>query len=463
MLLHAGRVPIVGSTIPDPGTVCGTTGAGVADPRGFPLARALLMGPAMVDIQRERRRPRRALRWLLGAAVVAVVGASTVAVAGTEPAAPEVERAGIWIADVERGEFVREVRSPGTLVPRKIRWITATTPGRVEKIAVEPGDAVDAATVVVELANSDLELAALEAESDRAAAGASLTHLRASLQTDILSQQASMATIDAELADARREHTVTESLQGFAAVARNEAEKAGEHFGELASRRGIEANRLTVLKKSRRAQLAAEKARVERLATVAAFRRHQVGAQRVTAGQAGVVQEVAVEPGQWVVPGDVLAKVADPTDLDAQLLVPQVQAKDLVRGLAVAVDTRAGVVEGRVRRVEPSVREGTVAVEVELLGELPAAARPDLSVEGAIELSRKADALFVKRPVHSQPGAAMAVFKLTADGNEAVLTSVEFGLGSAATIEVVAGAEPGDTLIVSDMARWADHDRIELK
>lgn len=418
------------------------------------------MGSDM-DIPRQPRRGRRALRWLLGTAIVAAVALSTIALAEAEPAAPEVSRAGLWVATVERGEFVREIRAPGTLVPNRVRWVTATTAGRVETISVQPGDAVEPGTIVVELTNSDLELAALEAEADRAAARASLVHLRATLKTDELDQRSNLATVSAELADAQREQAVTAELSIGAIVGRNEVERAQEHHAELSSKHGLAQERLGVLERSRSAQVAAERTRVDRLGTVADFRRQQVEGQRVIAGQAGVVQDVMVEPGQWVNPGDVLAKVADPTRLDAELQVAQVQAKDVVRGQPVAVDTRAGIVEGRVRRIEPSVREGTVTVDVELLGELPSAARPDLSVDGSIELSRKPDALFIKRPVHSQPGRTMPLFQV--DGDTATRTRVELGLGSAATIEIVAGAQPGDTFIVSDMSDWIEHERIDLK
>ena len=414
-----------------------------------------------MDIPRQPRRGRKVLRWLVAVAVTAGVALSTLALAEAEPAAPEVSRAGLWVATVERGEFVREIRAPGTLVPNRVRWVTATTAGRVETIAVQPGDAVEASSIVVELTNSDLELAALEAEADRAAARASLVNLRATLKTGEIDQRSSLATTSAELADAQREKAVTAELSIGAIVGRNEVERAAERHSELASKHDLAEKRLGVLANSRKAQIAAERTRVDRLATVAAFRREQVAGQRVTAGLAGIVQDVAVEPGQWVNPGDVLAKVADPTQLDAELQVAQVQAKDLVRGQPVAIDTRAGIVGGRVRRIEPSVREGTVTVDVELLGELPSAARPDLSVDGAVELSREPDALFIKRPVHSQPGRPMPLFKVERD--TATRTRVELGLGSAATIEIVAGAKPGDTFIVSDMTDWAEHERIELK
>ena len=403
----------------------------------------------------------------IGAGVLVLLGAS-VALTRLEPAAPTAERATLWIDTVRRGTMVRQVRAPGTLVPERIRWISALTAGRIEQLVVRPGTQVTTGTVLLEMSNPDVQLEALDAERQLAAAEAQLAQLRTQLETSRLQQSATVATVASEYNQARRNAEVFEALDKKGLSSANEVAGARDRVAELQSRRDIEQRRLTLAQQTIRAQLAPQEANVERLRAIVEFQRNRVAAMKVVAGEDGVLQDMNLELGQWVVPGQVLARVAQPGRLKAVLRVPETQAKDVAIGQPVAVDTRTGgneqsVVKGRVMRVDPAVQNGTVQVEVALEGALPRGARTDLSVDGTIEIERLTNVMYVGRPAYGQAESTVGLFKLDPDGATARRVQVRLGRSSVNTIEVIQGLSVGDKVIVSDVSQWDGSDRLRVK
>jgi HlyD family secretion protein len=400
----------------------------------------------------------------IGAAlgIVALVGVS-VALTRLEPAAPSVERSTLWIDTVRRGTMVRQVRAPGTLVPEQIRWVSALTAGRVEALPVRPGTVVTRDTPLLELSNPDVQLQALEAERQLAAAEAELVNLKASLETQRLQQQATVATINTQYQDARRNAEVFGALDKKGLSSTNEVQRAGEQAEELESRLDIERQRLALLTQNVRQQFDMQRANVERARGIAQFQRDRVLSMKVKAGEDGVLQEMDLELGQWVVPGQVLARVAQPSRLKAELRVPETQAKDVVLGQAVSIDTRNGIIPGRVIRIEPQSQNGTVGVDVTLEGPLPRGARPELSVDGTIEIERLVNVLYVGRPAYGQAESVVGLFRLDPDGQTAHRVNAKLGRSSVNTIEVVQGLNVGDRVIISDASQWDAQERLRLK
>jgi len=382
-----------------------------------------------VDIARpdllEKKKKRR-MAWAAAAAAAVVL--LTLGISQLKPAAPTVERATVVIDTVKRGEMVREVRGLGTLVPEEIRWIPAVTEARVERLVLLPGTRVTPDSVILELSNPELEMLALEAEAKQA-------RLR--------------ADADAELAKNGLIAGLTLKLSQSAA-------------DELEHRERIEQQRLGIAGQAIEAQLRVQQAEVEQRRAQARLRRSQVEALRVRAGLDGVLQVVPVEVGQRVTPGANLARVARPDRLKAVIRVPETQARDVVPGQKAVVDTRNGVVEARVVRVDPAVQNGTVTVDLALLGDLPKGARPDLTVDGTIELERLENALHVGRPAMGQPRSTVGLFRLVKGTSEAVRVRVRLGQASVSTIEIVEGLEVGDEVILSDTSAWDSADRIRL-
>jgi multidrug resistance efflux pump len=399
--------------------------------------------------------------------VVVLLGAS-VALTRLEPAAPTAERATLWIDTVRRGTMVRQVRAPGTLVPERIRWISALTAGRIEQLVVRPGTQVTEGTVLLEMSNPDVQLEALDAERQLASAEAQLAQLRTQLETSQLQQQAAVATISSEFNDAKRNAEVFEALDRKGLSSTNEVERARDRARELASRREIEQRRLRLSQQTIRAQLAPQEQNVQRLRAIVEFQRNRVNAMKVVAGEDGVLQDMNLELGQWVVPGQVLARVAQPGRLKAVLRVPETQAKDIAIGQPAAIDTRTGgneasVVRGKVMRVDPAVQNGTVQVEVALEGTLPRGARTDLSVDGTIEIERLTNVMYVGRPAYGQAESTVGLFRLDPDGATARRVQARLGRSSVNTIEVVQGLNVGDKVIVSDVSQWDGSDRLRVK
>jgi multidrug resistance efflux pump len=417
---------------------------------------------SVVDIPRKPRNTRRRNIMLAAGAVLGVI-AITVGLSRLRAAAPVVERSSLWTDTVKRGPMLREVRGPGTLVPEQIRLITADTAGRVERIPMRPGAPVEAGAVLLELSNPDVMLQALDAERQLAQAQADLINLRATTDGNTLSTRSSLATLEAQAADARRRADADKGLAKEGVISGVESQQASERAVELTQRLEIEQRRLGVVAGSGKEQVAAQRAQIERLKAVVAFRRKQVESMKVRSPDKGVLSELPLELGQWVTPGFLLAKVVQPEKLKAVLRVPETQARDLALHLSALVDTRNGVVSGTVSRISPSANQGSVEVDVTLPGELPKGARPDLTVEGTIEIEKLQNVLYVGRPAGAQPNGQVELFKLFKDGDEAHRTKVKLGRSSVATVEVLEGLGEGDAVILSDMSAWDSTDRVRLR
>ena len=357
--------------------------------------------------------------------------------------------------------MLRQVRGLGTLVPEDIRWIATNKEGRVEKIIVRPGAKVEPDTVILELSSPDLEQAALDAKSQATTAEAELTTLRATLQREFLNQESSTAQVRSEYQQAKMEAETNESLKKNGLIADLAYKTSIIKRDELQNRDEIERKRLEFARDSIEPQLAAKQATVDQLQAAAKLKARDVEALHVKAGMTGVLQQLPVEVGQRVIAGTNLARVADPKKLKAQIKIAETQAKDIQINQPASIDTRNGIVAGHVIRVDPAVEQGTVTVDVALDGALPKGARPDLSVDGTIELERLDNVLFVGRPAFAQDGATVGVFKLTGNG-EAVRTPVHFGRSSVNTIEILSGLNAADQVILSDTSAYDSHDRIRL-
>lgn len=416
-----------------------------------------------MDIPRTRRSSLARYGGVLLAVVVIVAGlaGTTAALGRFEQRPPSVARAGLWLGTVERGEMLREIQGNGKLVPEQIQWITTLSAARIERIHVRPGTAVEADTLLLELRNPELELHALEAERAVAAAKVELANMRASLRSEKLAQETTVATLRIDRSSARRKADASADLGERGFVSRDDEYSAQAQLEASDRRIALEEQRLSVIGDGLTRRLAAQAALVDRLLTIAAFRREQLAGLRVRAGVAGVLQELPLEVGQWVQPGGLLAKVARPDRLKARLAIPETMAKDVGVGQLAHVDTRNGIVDGEVVRVDPAASGGTVTVDVALTGALPRGARPDLNVVGTVELERLPDVLYVRRPAFVQPNAAFGLFRV--DGDVAERRTVQVGRASATTIEVVAGLEAGDRIVLSDMSKWDASDRLALE
>jgi HlyD family secretion protein len=367
---------------------------------------------------------------------------------------------------VKRGEMLRQVRGNGTLVPEQIQFVQSETDGRVERLMVKAGAQVNPDTIILELSNEELKQAAFDAEYQLRAGEAQRTKLKVQLQSDRLTQKAALATLksDAEQAKLVAEADDTLCQQGLVPVltAKQSRAKAVDLEGRVA----IEEERLLIGEDSTKAQLAAADADLEKVRALLALKKRQLAALTVRAGIEGVLQQVGdlqpLQVGQRISPSATLAKIVQPTKLKAEIKVAETQAKDILIGQVASIDTRNGVIQGQVVRVDPAVVNGTVTVDVKLDGPLPKGARPDLSVDGTIELERLEDVLYVGRPVQGQPESTIGLFKVIEAGHQAVRVAVKLGRTSVSTIEVLQGLAAGDQVILSDMSAWDGHDRVKL-
>lgn len=410
--------------------------------------------------QAEKRRLKRNALIVAGIAVVSLI---TVGLARLEPAAPTVKRETVWIEEVKRGPMLRSVRGPGTLVPEDVRWISAPVEGRVERIPSLPGVPVTADTVLLEMSDPQLEQAALEAESQLKAAQADYDDLRAQLESQLLSQQAQLTAAQSQSEQAKLQAEADETLAKDGLIPELNLKLSRLRSDQLGKQASIEKDRYQQGRHSSAAQLAAQRARVEQMQASYQLRRRQLESLKVRAGINGVLQELPVQVGQRVTPGTVLARVARPEKLKAELRIPEVQAKDIQLGQKATIDTRNGVVPGRVVRVAPSAVEGNVIVDVAFEGPLPRGARPNLNVDGTIEIERLENVLYVNRPSASQANTTLKLFKVVKGGEEAVRVPVKFGRSSATLIEILSGLEAGDELILSDTSAQDEYDRIRLQ
>lgn len=414
-----------------------------------------------MDIKREPKKKRtKYLAIGIGGAVLVLL---TIALGMLPAAAPSVERSTLMIDSVQRGPMVRAVRAPGTLVPERMHLVSALTAGRVEQLPLRPGAVVKGGSMLLLLSNPDVQLEALEAQRQVTSAKAALVNLMASLSTQRLTQQAAVATAEAAASDAKRQASMLKSLGEKKLASANDIAQATERATEATERLSAEKARLKVMDDAMDQQIALQRSEVERALAIAAFQQQRVASMHVLAPEDGVLQTLPLELGQWVVPGQVLATVAQPGRLKAELRVPETQARDVVVGQLVDIDTRNGIAKGHVMRVDPSVQTGTVTVEVALDGTLPRGARPDLSVDGTIEIERLNDVLHVGRPAYGQGESTVGLFKLDADGKYATRVPVKLGVSSVTTVQVLSGLKVGDRVITSDMSQWDDVERIKLK
>lgn len=407
----------------------------------------------------KQKRKRRII--IIAASVLGLI-VITFALSRLKPAVPSVDRSTVWVDTVKRGPMVRQVRGLGTLVPEQIRWIAANTEGRVEKIVVWPGTSVEPDTVILELSSPELEQTANDAESKAKAAEAELTTLRATLQRELLDQESTTARVHSEYEQAKMERQTNDELAKNGLVSDLTYKTSKVKEAELANRDEIENKRLAFSRDSIEPQIASKQAAVDQAKQLAVLKLDQVQALHVKAGLSGVLQQLPVQVGQRVKVGDNLARVADPTKLKAQVKIAETQAKDILIDQKAVIDTRNGVVNGHVVRVDPAVEQGTVTVDVAIDGDLPKGARPDLSVDGTIELERLDNVVYVGRPAFGQENNTVGIFKLVAGSSEAVRTPVKLGRSSVNTIEILNGLEPGDQVILSDTSSMDAHERIRL-
>ncbi len=422
------------------------------------------LGVPSLDIPRDesvrRARRRRQALQAGGAVVVAVV--VTVGLSRLKPAPPSVDRATVLMGTVKRGEMLRQVRGLGQLVPEEIRWIPATTEGRVERRLAVQGTEVTADTVLLELSNPQLEQEAVNAELDLKVAEAAYTNLRVQLESQLMTQKADAARVAADYRQAKLQAEADQELSKSGLISELTVKLSTNRAQELTTRNELEQRRLAIASEAVEAQLAAQRAQVEQKRAFYKLKKTQLDALRVRAGVAGVLQVMAVEVGQRAAPGTNLARVSNPKKLKAEVRIAETQARDIQIGQVASIDTRNGIIPGHVIRIDPAAVNGTVLVDVGLEGPLPVGARPDLSVDGTIEIERLTDVLYVDRPVQGQPNSTAGLFKLEEDGRTATRVQVKLGRSSVNTIEVLGGLKVGDQVILSDMTQWDAFDRIRL-
>jgi HlyD family secretion protein len=429
----------------------------IVRPSGFTSTVSAMDVPRPHVAKQKRKR-----RIIIVAASILGLILVTVLLSRLKPAVPSVDRSTVWIDTVKRGPMVRQVRGLGTLVPVDIRWIAANTEGRVEKIVVWPGTTVQADTVILELTSPELEQTAGDAESKAKAAEAELTTLRATLQRELLDQESITARVHSEYEQAKMERQTNDQLAKNGLVSELVYKTSKVKEAELANRDEIENKRLAFSRDSIEPQIASKQAAVDQAKEFAKLKVDQVQQLHVKAGMDGVLQQLPVQIGQRVTPGTNLARVADPTKLKAQVKIAETQAKDILIDQKAAIDTRNGIAVGHVTRVDPAVEQGTVTVDVAIDGDLPKGARPDLSVDGTIELERLDNVIYVGRPAFGQENNTVGIFKLVSGTSEAVRTPVKLGRSSVNTIEILSGLEPGDQVILSDTSSMDAHERIRL-
>jgi len=416
-----------------------------------------------MDVPRQiNKRSRTVTRTLYGIGGVTVLAAITVGLSHLKPAAPSVSRATVWVDTVKRGPMLRQVRGLGTLVPEEIRWIPATTEGRVERILIKPGTAVKADSIILEMSNPELENSASDAEWQLKAAEADFTNTKVKLESQFLDQKAVFASTEATAKQASLQAQADTELAQHGLISDLTLKLSQSRAEESAIRLELDRKRLEIAAESTEAELRAQQARLEQLRAQAELRHNQVRQLKVRAGIEGVLQQLPVEVGQRLAPGATLAKVTVPGRLKAELKIAETQAKDIQIGQRASIDTRNGVVEGKVSRVDPAVLNGTVTVDVAMVGALPKGARPDLSVEGTVELERLDDVLYVGRPAFGQEQSVVGLFRLADQGANAVRVQVKLGRSSVNTVEILDGLQAGDQVILSDTSAWDAFDRLRL-
>lgn len=414
-----------------------------------------------MDIKRAPAPKRK--KYILGAAAIAGIVVVTVAINRLEPASPTVERATLMIDSVRRGTMVRDVHAPGVLTPEHVKIIAAVTAGRVEQIPNRAGIPVTPTTLLVELSNPDVQLQLLESQRALTAAQGALISQRTALQNQRLNQESLIASLRTQLNTAKRQLEAAEGLDKKGLSSAYEMAAARDQLTELTERERLARQQLQTVIESTQREIALQAEQVQRLRSILQFQQERVASMRVLAGENGVLQELPLDLGQWVNPGMILARVSQPGRLKAVLRVPETQAKDITLNQRTKIDTRNGIMGGRVMRVDPAAQNGTVTVEVALEGELPRGARPDLSVDGTIEIERLADVMYVGRPAYGQAESTVGLFKLDPDGRTATRVNVRLGRASVNTIQVMQGLGVGEKVIISDMSAYDNTNKVRLK
>jgi multidrug resistance efflux pump len=419
-----------------------------------------------VDIARpEFKQQKRRKQIVIGAIALVVLILVTVGVARLKPAAPSVERSTVWTDAVKQGNMLRQVRGLGSLIPSQefTRQIPAETDATVIRIRVLPGTEVKSDTVLLEMTNPATEQAALDANLQLKAAEAEYDSLRVKLESDLMTQKAGAATVTQDYSQAKLQAETDQELYKLGVISGLAYKASKGKADELTTRNGLEEQRLTIAQKAILAQLRQQEAKVDQMRTLAQLRRKQMEDLKVRAGIDGMLVDMPMQVGQRVAPGTMLARVIQPNHLIAELKIAETQARDVQIGESASVDTHNGVVNGTVMRVDPGVSNGTVTVDVNITGDLPKGARPDLSVDGTIDLEKLANVLYVGRPAFGQESSTISLFKLDPDGKGAVRVPVKVGKASVNSIQVIEGLQQGDTVILSDMSRWDNTDRIRLE
>jgi multidrug efflux pump subunit AcrA (membrane-fusion protein) len=419
-----------------------------------------------MDIARpEFKYQKRRRQIIIAAIIVPVAGLAMLGISRLKPASPTVERGTVWTDTVKRGSMLRQVRGLGTLVPSQedIRQIPAETEATVVRIRVLPGTHVKADTILLELSNPQTEQAAVDAQLQFKAAQAELSSLKVRLQSDLMTQKAGAATVNSDFGQAQRQAETDKELYRLGVISGLAYKASSGKADELSTRHQLEGERLSINQESIQSQLMVQQAKVEQMRTLYELKQKQLDALKVKAGIEGVLVDLPLQVGQHVLPGVMLAKVVQPDHLMAELKVPETQARDVQIGEPASVDTHNGVVAGTVMRVDPAVQNGTVTVDVKLTGELPKGARPDLSVDGTIDLEKLENVLYVGRPAFGQENSTISLFRLDTDGQGATRTPVKVGRASVNSIQIQEGVKEGDTVILSDMSRWDNTDRIKLE
>ena len=408
-----------------------------------------------------QQRRRQIVLFGVGAVVAAAV---SIGVMRLKPAAPSVERGTVWTDVVKRGSMLRQVRGPGSLMPvqEAVRQIPAETEATVVRIRVLPGTQVQADTILLEMSNSQVGQAAIDAQLQLKAAEAEYQSLRVRLDSDLMTQKAGAATVNADYSQAQRQADTDKALYELGVISGLAYKSSKGKADELTTRNDLEGQRLAINKKAVETQLAQEQAKVDQARTLAALKQKQLDALRVRAGITGVLVDLPMQVGQHVQPGTMLAKVVQPEHLMAALKIAETQARDVQFGEPASIDTHNGIISGTVMRVDPAVQNGTVTVDVKLTGDLPRGARPDLSVDGTIDLERLDNVLYVGRPAFGQENSTISLFRLETDGKEAARVPIKVGRESVNSIQIFEGLHEGDTVILSDMSRWDKTDRIRL-
>lgn len=431
--------------------------------RGIPRA-ILVVRDNHMDIQRpSNARAKKIKRALYVTVAVIVIAGVTLGLAHLKPAAPSVDRGTVWTDTVKRGPMLREVRGLGTLVPLDIHWIPAQTAARVDKIVIRPGHLVEPNTVILEMSDPAVAQSLLDAEYQFKGAEADLANLKVQVNSELLSQKANEASVRSDYEQATTDHELNYKLHQEGLGSEKDEKLSKVRADQLKIRIGLEEERTRVAADSAKARIQAQEAHVEQARAMYELRKSQADALHVRAGITGVLQLLPVDVGQSVAVGTNLARVADPKKLKAEVKIAETQAKDITIGQNATIDTRNGIVKGHVIRIDPSVVNGTVTVDVGIDDPLPIGARADLSVDGTIELENLKDVLYVGRPVHGQTDATISLFKVMPDDSDAVRTNVKIGRNSVNTVEILSGLQVGDKVILSDMSQWDNVDRIRLK